>query len=234
MLRPNPSSTDPVSSRFSLYLSHGRAALCIKIWLCRSHFTLINHQGPAMRIWFNFTSREHQCTRDWNGQSSGQHLMPKKDLMKRDPEVRGRKHVSWSALWWWMMRPEEAFQLALKYISSMFLVQTSILSTWHCYLSNSGSAKGRLCFLLDFTRSLFYRPGFMYPPRAGLLKILFAFSRFQPQARIHSSCCNKAQHKKISQDRESNKAIHRKTGRVTTSFKPRMGSPWEQRTFVRH
>lgn len=230
MVSLNPSSTDPVSSWFSLHLSHGRAALCIKIWLCPSHFTLINHQSPAMRIWFHFTSREHQCTRDWNGQSSGQHLMPKKDLMKRDPEVR-RTRVSRSGLRWWMMRRGEAFQPAPKYISSMFLVQTSILSTWHCYLSNSGSAEGSLCIPLDFTRSLFYRPGFVYPPRASWPKILFAFSRFHPRARIHSSCCNKAQKHQIkNKQRPRNKQGNtQNTRRVTTGFTPRTGSPWEQR-----
>lgn len=148
-----------------------------------------------MRIWFNFTSWEHQCAEDWNGQSSGQHLMPMKDLMKREPKgcswtcvsmVRGYNdgwcvwvnHFSWTRLYW------STFPQCFYSKHPFWEADTVIYHT---------EAGWRECFV--FVRisvgSLFCRPGF-----------------YSPSSPPHPPQCDKAQKHKIRRNKHANLQVH--------------------------
>lgn len=104
----------------------------------------------------------------------------------------------------------EPFQLnppALKYISSMFLLQTSILRIWHCYLSHRGWVEGMLCISEDFSGVIILQAWLL--PHTSLEKILFAFPLFHPPTRNRTSQCDKAQkHKKEEKNKYANHQVH--------------------------
>ncbi len=192
----NPRSSDPTSLRFRQYLSDSDPALCIEIWLCPSHITLINHQSLAMRILFNFTSREHQCTEDWNGQSSGQHLMPTKDLMKREPKGCSRtcvsmvwgcndgwcvwvNHFSWTRLYWSTF--PQCFYSKHPFWEADTVIYHTVARRRECFV-----------FLRISAGSLFCRPGFYTTHQ--FRENIVCFSPFSPpQTRIRTYQCDKVQ-----------------------------------------
>lgn len=130
-----------------------------------------------MRIWFNFTSWEHQCTEDWNGQSSGQHLMPMKDLMKREPKGRSWTCVSVVLAYndGWCVWVNH-FSCTRLYWSTFPQCFYSKHPFWEADTVIYHTAAGRrecFVFLRISVGSLFCRPGFYLTPVSRKYCLLF-------------------------------------------------------------